>query len=471
MQKPQIVFAHVSQKGSVLVAVIAFITLMTIAMGGFLGVARNVVNQEVGEHNDDKAFLAAESGLTLGSRAVLAQYGTFGFASQSDMFGASLRGANAIDEMDVTVNIVVNGTTVTVTSTAKNPSLLMYKKSVKWTMHMIPLVSNSGQYAVYLDNAYQFGGNTKGIRKMDWDGPAHFNTALQLGNPGNGNETHFNGPVTLFNINPSTNLQVFDPNNGTGHFSNDYRYGVGGGSGNWDSEFLGTYNPHSQKIVPTLNTTNEIDLTLNAADSNLTLGINSGIPYFQYKNTSGNVATVSYDPNTNVKLHVVNKGVAVSGSVTGKVLIYTDPGKNIYLPGNLTYADFSTNSFSSPDPATNSGYGMNSPHVMGLYSGADFVVAQGTHYITAQLFATTTTESTLRFESDKKNKTNFNLFGTLAVNGFWDTKQGNDQATFKQLWDRRALAAPGLGFTSLDQFGNVVYTSNNSDWTEENTVL
>jgi hypothetical protein len=471
MQKPHLAIIRVSQNGSVLVAVMAFITLMTIAMGGFLGVARNIVNQEVGELNDDKAFLAAESGLMLGSRAVLAQYGTFGFASQTDMFGTSLRGANAIDEMDVAVTIVVDGSTVTVTSTAKNPSLLMYKKNVRWKMHMIPLMSNSGKYAVYLDNAYQLGGNTKGIRKMDWDGPAHFNTALQLGNPGNGNETHFNGPVTLFNIDPATNLQVFDPNNGTGHFSNDYRYGVAGGSGNWDSEFLGTYDPHSQKIVSTLNTTDKIDLTLNATDSNVTLGVNSGIPYYRYKNAAGNVATVSYDPNTNVKLHVVNKGVAVSGSVTGKVLIYTDPGKNIYLPGNLTYADFSTSSFSNADPATNSGYGMNSSNVMGLYSGADLVVAEGTHYITAQLFATTTAESTLRFESDKKNKTGFFLFGTLAVNGFWDNKQGNDQATFKQLWDRRALAAPGLGFTSLDQSGSVVYTSINSDWIEENIVL
>jgi hypothetical protein len=415
--------------------------------------------------------LAAESGLMLGSRAVLTQYGTFGFVSQSDMFGALLKGANAIDEMDVVVNIDVDGTTVTVSSIANNPSLLMYKKNVQWKMHMVPLTYNSGQYAVYLDNAYQLGGNTKGIRKMDWDGPAHFNTALQLGNPGGGNETHFNGPVTLFNIDPSTNLEVFDPNNGTGHFGNDYRYGVEGGSGDWDSEFLGTYDPFSQKIVSTLNATNVIDLSLNAADTNVTLGLSAGVPYFRYRNNAGNLITVNYDPGIDLKLHVVNKGVAVSGSVTGKVLIYTDPGKNIYLPGDLTYADFSTASFSNPDPATNAGYGMNSSNVVALYSGADLVVSEGTHYITGQLFATTTAESTLSFESDKKNKTKFSLFGTLAANGFWDSKQGNDQATFNQLWDRRALSAPGLGFNTLNQSGNVVYTAIYSDWVEENTVL
>jgi hypothetical protein len=470
MQKPMIIKVPIDQKGSVFISVVAFITLITIAMGGFLGVARNIVNQEVGELNDNKAFLAAESGLTLGTRAVLTQYGSFGFASQSDIFGTSLRGPNAINEINVTVNIEVDGTEVTVTSIAENSSLLFYKKKISWKMQMIPLMSNSGDYAVYLDNAYQLGGNTKGIRKMDWDGPAHFNTALQLGNPGNGNETHFNGPVTLFNIDPSTNQQVFDPNNGTGHFNNDYRYGVGGGSGNWDSEFLGTYDPHSQKIVSTLDTTGKFDLTLNNADSNLTLGVNSGVPYFQYKNIAGNTVTVPYDSNTNVKLHIVNKGVAVSGSVKGKVLLYTDPGKDIYLPGDLTYADFSTSSFSDTTTATNSGYGMKSANVLALYSGADLAVSQGTHYITAQLFATTTAQSTLSFESDKKNKTTFNIFGTLAVNGFWDSKQGNDQATIIQRWDRRGVTAPGLGFTSIDQSGNAVYTAIYSAWIETNVI-
>ena len=198
--------------------------------------------------NDDRAFLAAESGLLSGTRAVLARYGSFGFASQTDLFGESLRGPGALNGMNVTVNLEVDGTDVMVTSIAENPSQLIYKKMIRWKMRMVPLIANSGGYGIYLDNAYRLGGNTKGIRKMDWDGPAHFNTALQLGNPGGGNETHFNGPVTLFNIDPATNLEVFDPNNGTGHFDNDYRYGVEGGSGNWDSEFKGTFDPHAFRL-------------------------------------------------------------------------------------------------------------------------------------------------------------------------------------------------------------------------------
>jgi hypothetical protein len=458
------------QKGSVLLSVIAFITLMTIAMGGFLAVTRNIVLQETVELNDDRAFLAAESGLTLGSRAVLAQYGTFGFGSDADVFGESLRGPNAVNGMDVTVAIAVNGTEVSVTSTAENPSLLVYKKRIAWKMQMVPLTSNSGDYAVYLDNAYQLGGNTKGIRKMDWDGPAHFNTALQLGNPGKGNETHFNGPVSLFNVDPTTTLQVFDPAHGNGHFDNDYRYGVEGGSGDWDSEFLGTYDPNSQIMAPALDTAGKVNLTLNAGDSTLTLGVSSGIPFYQYKNTTGTTMTVNYDSSAQTKLHIVNKGVAVSGSAKGKVVVYTDSGKSIYLPGNLTYADFSTSAFSDTSNATNHGYGMTGANVMALYSGADVVVAQGTHTITAQIFAAKTPGGTLIFENDKKNKTTLNIFGTLAVNCFWDSKQGNDQATFNQLWDRRSLSAPGLGFNSLTASRGVVYTAIYSEWIENNIL-
>jgi hypothetical protein len=106
-----------------------------------------------------------------------------------------------------------------------------------------------GSYGVYMDNAYVLGGNTKGIRKRDFDGPIHSNTAIDLGNPGGGNECHFNSPVTVHNINPSTNQSVVDSSHGIGHYGNDYRFGVEGGSGVWDDEFQSTYNPNSTVIV------------------------------------------------------------------------------------------------------------------------------------------------------------------------------------------------------------------------------
>lgn len=459
-----------SKNGSTLTTVVPLTVIMAIGIAGYLGMARNSVNQEINETNNDKAFMAAESGLLLGSQMVLSRYQPTGFASQTDIFGSTLRGANALNEMDVTVNIAVNGATVTVTSIAENPALINDKKVISRTMNMTIGSISSGAYGVYLDNAYQLGGNTKGIRKMDWDGPAHFNTALKLGNPGKGNETHFNSPVSLYNINPATNLSVYIASNGTGHFGNDYRYGVEGGSGDWDAEFAATYDPLSTRIVTTVDTAGRVDLSLNAGDSSLVFGVNSGTPFYRYKKASGTDTTVNYDPAGNVKLHIVNKGIAVSGSVKGKVSVYTDTGKNIAIPGNLTYADFSDTSFQSTNKVTNSGYGLTGTNILGLYSGADYIIPEGTHYVTGQLYAVKSDNATLTFETDKKNKTKFYLFGTLGVKGFWDSKQGNDQATFQQLWDRRSLFAPGLSLKKVDNSGNPIVTSSctYSGWNESN---
>lgn len=459
-----------SQSGSALAMVVPLTIIIAIGITGYLGMARNSANQEEKETNDDKAFMAAESGLLLGSQMVLSKYQPTGFVSQADIFGTALRGANAVNGMDVTVNISVSGSTVTVTSIARNAALTDYKKEISRIMNMAVGSISSGAYGVYLDNAYRLGGNTKGIRKMDWDGPAHFNTAIQLGNPGKGNENHFNSPVSLYNIDPATNLSVYDASHGTGHFGNDYRYGVEGGSGNWDEEFTATYDPHSAKMETTLDTTGKIDVSLNASDSNLVFGVSSGTPFYKYKKSTGTDTTVTYDTVGNVKLHIVNKGLAVSGSVKGKVSVYTDSGKNIAIPGNLTYADFSDTSFQSTNKATNSGYGLSGANILGLYSGGDYIVPEGTHYVTGQLYAVKSDAATLNFLTDQKNKTKFHLFGTLAVKGFWDSKQGNNQATFQQLWDRRSLFAPGLSLKKVDNLGNpiVTCTCTYSGWNESN---
>jgi hypothetical protein len=459
-----------SQSGSALATIVPLTVIIAIGIAGYLGMARNSVTQETKETNDDKAFMAAESGLLLGSQMVLSKFQPAVFTSQSDIFGPALRGDHALNGMDVTVNIAVSGSTVTVTSIAQNSLLVSYKKEISRTMNMTIGSISSGAYGVYLDNAYQLGGNTKGIRKMDWDGPAHFNTALKLGNPGKGNECHFNSPVSLYNINPETNLSVYIAGNGTGHFGNDYRNGVEGGSGNWDEEFAASYDPLSSRIVTDFDTADRVDISLNAGDSSLVFGVTAGTPFYRYKKTNGTDTTVSFDTVGNLKLHIVNKGLAVSGSVKGKVSVYTDSGKNIAIPGNLTYADFSDTSFNSTNKATNSGYGLKSENVIGLYSGADYTVPEGTHYVTGQLYAVNKDAASLNFETDKKNKTKLYLFGTLAVNGFWDSKQGNDQATFQQLWDRRSLFAPGLSLKKLDKFGNPITTSTctYSGWNEAN---
>jgi hypothetical protein len=455
-----------SQRGSALAPVLAISTLITIAIGGYLGLAKNSVNQECFSLNEDQAFLAAESGLLLGSKWVLSQNPAWpACQANEDVFGNAYRDGNAINGFDVTVNVVFSGKTATVSSSARNPSLPGYSKQI--SHDMVQTQISSGEFGLFLDNACQLGGNTKGIRKMDWDGPAHFNSALQLGNPGGGNETHFNDRVSLFNINPETNLPMIDLTHGTGHFGNDYRYGVDGGSGNWDSEFQNTFDPLANKLMSAIDLGGTTELSLNATVNTLTFGVNAGVPYYQFTSPAGVLTTVTYNSGEELKLRIVNQDVSVSGSLKGKVTVYTDAGKSISLPGNLTYADFSTTSFSSTDTANNSGFNKSSSNVLGLYSGADIIIPEGTHYVTGQLFSTNPAGS-LRFLNDKKNKTGFYLFGTLAASVFWDSKQGNDQATFKQLWDRRKLCAPGLGFKEFDATGNQVVRTTYSNWNEAN---
>jgi Tfp pilus assembly protein PilX len=65
---PELKRPEFSERGSTLVTVVAFAGILAIAICGFLGVARTMTNQENIEMNDDKAFLAAESGLFIGTR-------------------------------------------------------------------------------------------------------------------------------------------------------------------------------------------------------------------------------------------------------------------------------------------------------------------------------------------------------------------------------------------------------------------
>lgn len=444
--------------GSALVGAVAFAIVLLVAGFGYLQIIASASNNEIESLRDDKAFVAAESGLMMAAQWLFQQSGL-----PADTVTSSLN----TDEILVTTKIFPISATQAEIRALAVTSKLPYTKQIRWTVTLgtIP----AGSYGVYLDNAYILGGNTDGMRKSDYDGPIHSNTAIQLGNTGGGNVTHFNDRVTVHNIDPATNLPVFDASHGFGHYGNDYRYGVeaSGGPTPWDAIFQSTYNPNASEIRADLNTSDSTNITVNANDSTVTFGVYGGIPYYEYRNTSNVLTQVLYDADTDLKLHVVNKGVAVSGTVKGRVTVYTDAGKDIYIPGNIVYEDFSLSSFSSTDTAGNRGYSVASTNVMGLFSGGNFVVANGLHNVTAQLFAVEDSTSTMRFVVDK-NSTTFNLFGSFAVSGFWDPKQGNDQALFNQLWDRRRIAAPGLGYYRVDETGQPLNYLTYSNWNEVN---
>jgi hypothetical protein len=448
-----------SNAGSALVGAVALSIVLFIASLGYVQLLASARNGGIEALRDDRAFMAAESGLQLATKWI-EQQPQVPAADSTRLYNLS------INEFSVAVDIIrISDSSADIKSTAVSGHMT-YRKKLSWSVG--PSSLPAGSFAIYIDNTFLFNGNTKGLRKMVWDGPMHFNTALQLGNPGGGNAMTFRGPVTVHNIDPSTNQPINDPANPIGHFGNDYRYGVQGGSGVWDSEFVNTYNGQAGVIAANLSTANRTDLTLSANDTGLTFGVSGNVPYYQFKNGSNQTTTVPYDSATPLKLHVVNKGVAVSGLVKGKVTVYTDTGKNIAIPNNLLYADFNASSFSISDTTTNHGYGMTSGNVIGLYTGGNFVFPAGAHAVTGLLFTVKSSTSSVLFLDDKKNATAVALFGSIAASGFWDSKQGNDQSAFFQLWDRRSLSAPGIGYYNVNEYGLPMLVTTAGSWQERN---
>jgi hypothetical protein len=487
MQKLSLIYGSLcrqvrSEQGSALVGAVAFSIILFIASLGYLQVVASSRNYETTGFWDDKAFTAAESGLLLGAKWLSQQQQANDEQNPFSLITPNPREVYALtfDGIPVSVSISFSHDTAEIRSVATT-GMLTYKKQLSRKVLAKPI--SAGSYGVYLDNAWSFSGNTKGIRKMDWDGPAHFNTPLKLGNQeGPGNQNHFSGKVTLYNIDPITNQPIVRSTyKSDGHFGNDYRYGVDvdvsksnkPNPWNGDDVFLNTYNPNANKIVAELNVTGTTNLYLNASDSGLVFGVSGGNPFYQYRNNSGVLTTVPYNAATELKLHIANKGVQVSGTMEGKATVYTDPGYTIHIPGNLTYADFSTTwlptgNNTTPNISAINNFIATSKNILGLYSGNNFTVAAGTPFVTALMFAVNAPANTMTFIDDKSNTTKFTLFGSLAASGFWDSKQGNDQASFNHFWDRRALSAPGLGFERLDANNTLVFNLNRSTWTERN---
>ncbi|MBN1129882.1 MAG: hypothetical protein JXA71_12895 [Chitinispirillaceae bacterium] len=458
-----------SEKGSALVGAVAFSIILFIASLGYLQVVASSRNNETTAYWDDRAFTAAESGLNLGVRWLSQQEPSGVQQTPFSMFNSPLQVyADNFGGIPVSVAIFFSGDNAEITSTATS-GMLTYKKQLSRRM------THSGLYGVYLENIWQFNGNTNGIRKLTWDGPTHFNSPIMVGNPGTGNNPVFKGRVTLYNYIPNTFTKV-NGGFGTGHFDNDYNWGVDDDPSNafWtpatlDEVFLSTYNPHADRVASFLDQSTAISLSLNPADSSLTFGVDpNGSPFYQYSDGAGVSQKVNYSGNQ--LLRIVNKGVSVSGTVKGQVTVYTDPGYRIYVPGNLVYDGFQPSWLPIGGPQNTAEietFVNNSSTILGLYSGADIRVAEGTPYVTAQLFAVNTNQ-TVTFDNDQSQQTQFTLFGSLAANHFWDIDQGNQQATFNHVWDSRPLSAPGLGFKRFNENNEVVFNLRNGTWSESN---
>lgn len=505
------------ERGSILITVVAFITLLSIALAGFLGVARNIVNQEIIECNEDKAFLAAESGLLIGTRWLQegnnwAQYYASGY--NGNVYEGALNGF----DVDVAVTKLPSGDLQIRATSASNE--LPYSKRLSWTVR-------ENNYGIFINDFSQSGGVGGGGLNNEWfDGPLHSNTPVYVSSVSGGNVSvkFVNGKVSVHNM---TSHITFA--NG-GHWGN---YGVSNVSGN-DYDF-GIHHHSAQpgqfsKLDP-LFTNNGVytqfqhsqDLLFMSPVGTQTITLpqnhasaSAAILYFYVQNGTGkaeyfyhNAGNAADTLTFNIHNQVIRvpNDVGLLGTVKGQTTVVTDPGCHIKPIGDLTYANFQPDygDMDNYDNAGNYGLGAYGPlnnDVIALVSGGDInfgldkyqisvsgktatLTAVPSHgnkkpemVVTAQLFATGQGHG-IRWASTNVNQYNYRLYalGTRAIDVYTESHNaqgGPGHETFTFLYDTRfnnaAFRAPGspsLRTASSSSGGPFIV---NTNWTEENIL-
>jgi hypothetical protein len=515
---PQLKRCCSNQEGSALLPVIAVTVLLSFAIGGFLGVARNNVNQEVIALVNDKAFLAAESGLLMGTRwlrdsANWRNYKTTGYP------GTVYNGA--IDGFQVSVAVTaVDAGALKIQSTATQPAL-SYSKVLSWTVREA-VWSNPGIFINDCSQAGDVGGT--GLNNEWFDGPLHANSPIYISSVsgGNVNVKFVNGSVTTHN--KTAKVSFDDGGNwgayGTSQLSgNNYDFGIWhhdaqtGQYSKIDPFFNrnGSYSTfrHSQDslYIPRI-TTQTLLLPVNqSADKTAILDFytvnGTGKADYFYYAANGTQNEITF--NVNQQIVRAANDIKVLGTVKGQVTVVTDSGFDINPVGDLTYANYQP-SLCAMDGYDNSGnyglgsYGPLNNDVLALVSGGDInfgldkytlsgnenavslaaVEAHGntapTMVVTAQLMATEK-GCGIRWQSTRVNDYNYKLraLGTRAVDVYKESHNaqgGPGSDAFRFYYDTRfshGLNAPGVQTArSATQNGELFIL--NTDWSEENSL-
>ncbi|MBN2038151.1 MAG: hypothetical protein JW768_15525, partial [Chitinispirillaceae bacterium] len=388
------------QKGSILISVVAFITLMTIAMGGFLGVARNMVVQETVGFNDDRAFLAAESGLLIGTRWLREsnnwlQYKSSGYAG--NVYQEQING------YDVTVTVFVDANGRLRIRSITCGLDLPYAKALSWSVSEANW-NNPGVFINDISNAGSVGGG--GLNNEWFDGPVHTNTPLYISSVSGGNVSvrFVNGKVSAHNL---LDMVPFDAghwgNYGTSPVSgNDYNFGVwmhdahDGQYAKLDPvfEFNGQYTEfrHSQDslFMPRITTqTRTLPQNLSPDKKAIlhfdVLNGTTGRATYYYYDAAGNQLSTTVN-NQNEIIRVPND-VQVLGTIKGQTTVITDPGYSIMPVGDIMYHGFVPDviDMDAYNNVDNYGLGALTPvnnNVLALVSGADIFFGTEKHTLT-----------------------------------------------------------------------------------------
>jgi hypothetical protein len=508
-----------SEKGSVLAPVIAFSVLIFLAIGGYMGLARHVVTLEIDELNDAKAFLAAESGLLIGTRwlreeANWTRYKSTGYP------GSVYHGT--INNLTVSVTITLELSGDLLIKSIASGGDLQYSKALSWTV--TPM--NWNDPGIYINDVSQAGGvGGSGLNNEWFDGPMHSNTPIFISSVSGGavNVKFVNGKLTVHN---RTDQVSFNDGGHWGNYStsnlsgNNYDFGIwqhdayAGEYSKLDPLFLhkGIYSPfqHSKDslFLPPI-TGQTRTLPQNMSENNRAIlcfdvlnGATGRATYYYY-NAAGQQQSLAFN-SANEVIRVPND-VSVLGTVKGQTTVITDQDKKIYPVGDIMYHGFQpdVNDMEVYNNADNYGLGSLTPlnnDVLSLVSGGDITFGlnkyqlsvtggnaslsaigdQGhnlpTMYVTAQLFAAGQGHG-IRWASTNVNQYNYRLraVGTRAIDVYEESHNaqgGPGSDAFRFYYDTRfkdGLKAPGVPSLKASASSTELFILN-TNWREENTI-
>jgi hypothetical protein len=518
---PELKSKFLNERGSILVASIAFSIVLAIAGTGMLLLSGNSVRHEAAAFENDRAFLAAESGLLLGKRWLADTTNWIQYRTT----GKAVIYAGVINGINDTVSLLppdVNGD-LELRSEATGTDL-GFKKRLSWGIRR---VINPGIFINDLNPDQKVPGQG-GLNNIWFDGPFHSNMPIYLSavsNPGaKGASVYFvNGKVTVHN---KTERIHFASGGhwgqyGSGPSGNNYDWGIliksgqseGTSQGDkLDNQFQGTFLHSQDSLFMPRITGQNILLPVNQSPSNRALIYfdtlsGNGIATYYYYNAAGTRLDTTFNIN-NMVIRAQN-AISVLGTVKGQTTLVSNVGHSIYPVGDLKYADFTPVNDSMYLKYNNSlNYGVGTlanghTNIITLASGGDIHFEKGykkifnkateslvnspnsndTMYLTASLIAIepdrglmwdTTSTGTIQL-SDYNYI--FRSIGTRTIDHFFNYVSAggtNANTSIRFFLDSRILQdfrGPGVPeFRSASSTGVMLFILK-TDWREQNIPI
>jgi hypothetical protein len=375
-----------SEQGSILVATVSFTVVMAIAGSGLMMMSGNSVSHEQQAFLNDQAFLAAESGLQLGTQW-LADTANWNATIGSNVPRDPIFNGN-IGDIPVHVWLEIGANGPVLNSLASTPDI-EFDKQVSWVVEQAPspvvFINNMEDASSQLNNTW-------------FDGPFHSNTPLVFpefsDSKADAESPYFtNGPVSVHNDTDHISFPSGDYGEyGDGPSGNNYDFGIyvasGGGANpaqQLDNFFQNTFqHSQSQLYLPTISG-EDILLPLNysSAPENMALLFyhidpNTWWGRAAYFYSDGGGIRRSFYCYINHQVLRARNDICVIGTVRGRTTLVTNTDCDIYPAGDLVYDGFIPQpdaEYDNYDNQDNYGIPADNTSILALVSGGDICFA------------------------------------------------------------------------------------------------